>query len=222
MSQGTPAVTLVPVLVGLWLAGLSYGDLRTRTVPAWATALPLAVLGLSRTLVIPPDGKVLPGGVAVGFALLMLLLSDTPSAIFPAGAAAFCAGLSGEQAQVLVGSWIAALVLTDLNIWGAGDGKVLAVLTALYPDVRLIVALGIALFAGSAVTLLRQRPHTGEHRISKRRTFPAIPWLAVGTALYLVLVAISLQPSAISLQQRADSIEYPVSSFELPATSNEL
>ncbi|HOU14078.1 MAG TPA: prepilin peptidase [Anaerolineae bacterium] len=193
MSQGATAVTLVPALVGLWLIGLSYGDLRTRHVPAWATALPLAVLGLLRTLVIPPDGAVVPGGVAVGFALLMLLLSDTPSAVFPAGAAAFCAGLSGEQAQVLVGSWIAELVLTDLNIWGAGDGKVLAVLTALYPDVRLVVAVGAALLVGSVVTLLRQRPHTGE-----RRTFPAIPWLAVGTALYLALVALSGQLSAIS------------------------
>jgi len=183
----------VLALVGLWLAGLSYGALRTRNVPAWATALPLAVLGLLRTTMIPPDGKVLPGGVAVGFALLMLMLSDTPSAIFPAGAAAFCAGLSGEQAQVLVGSWVAALVLTDLNIWGAGDGKVLAVLTALYPDVRLVVALGIALLTGSAVTLLRQRPRSGN-----RRTFPAIPWLAVGTALYLALVAVIHQPSAIS------------------------
>ena len=193
MSQGATAVTLVPALVGLWLAGLSYADLRTRNVPAWATALPLAVLGLLRTLVIPPDGKVLPGGVAVGFALLMLLLSDTPSAIFPAGAAAFCAGLSGVQAQVLVGSWIAALVLTDLNIWGAGDGKVLAVLTALYPDVRLVVALGIALLAGGVVTLLRKRPRSGN-----RHTFPAIPWLALGTMLYLVLVAVGNQPSAVS------------------------
>ena len=193
VSQGATAVTLVPALVGLWLAGLSGSDLRTREVPAWATALPLAVLGLLRTLVIPPDGAVVPGGVAVGFALLMILLSDTPSAVFPAGAAAFCAGLSGEQAQVLVGSWIAALVLTDLHIWGAGDGKALAVLTALYPDVRLVVALGIALLVGSAVTLLRHRPHNGE-----RRTFPAIPWLAFGTAMYLVLATISHQPSAIS------------------------
>ena len=207
MSQGTPAVTLVPALVGLWLAGLSYGDLRTRTVPAWATALPLAVLGLLRVAVIPPDGKVLPGGVAVGFALLMLLLSDTPSVVFPAGAAAFCAGLSGEQAQVLVGSWIAALVLTDLNIWGAGDGKVLAVLTALYPDVRLVVALGIALLAGGVVTLLRKRPRTGE-----RRTFPAIPWLAVGTALYLVLSAISGQLSASGTQLPASSIQHSLPS----------
>jgi len=196
----TPHLAL-PILVCLWLAGLSYADLCTRNVPAWATALPLAVLGLLRTAVIPPDGAVVPGGVAVGFALLMILLSDTPAAIFPAGAAAFCAGLSGEQAQVLVGSWIAALVLVDLNIWGAGDGKVLAVLTALYPDVRLVAALGITLLAGSAVTLLRQRSHTGE-----RRTFPAIPWLAVGTALYLVLVAISNQPSAISFG-------FPASSF---------
>jgi len=193
VSQGTTAVTLAPALVGLWLAGLSYADLRTRSVPAWATALPLAVLGLLRVTVVPPDGKVLTGGVAVGFALLMLLLSDTPSAVFPAGAAAFCAGLSGEQAQVLVGSWIAALVLTDLDIWGAGDGKVLAVLTALYPDVRLVAAMGAALLVGSAVTLLRQCPRSGE-----RRTFPAIPWLALGTALYLVLVAVSNQPSAIS------------------------
>jgi len=199
----------VPALVSLWLAGLSYGDLRTRTVPAWATALPLAVLGLLRITVIPPDGKVLPGGVAVGFALLMLLLSDTPSVVFPAGAAAFCAGLSGEQAQVLVGSWIAALVLTDVGLWGAGDGKVLAVLTALYPDVRLLVTVGIALLAGSVVTLLRPRPHTGN-----RRTFPAIPWLALGTAMYLALVALSGQPSAISFG-------LPVSSIQLQATSNQ-
>ena len=193
MSQGTTAVTLVPALVGLWLAGLSYGDLRTRSVPAWATALPLVVLGLLRVTVVPPDGKVLPGGLAVGFALLMLLLSDTPAAVFPAGAAAFCAGLSGVQAQVLVGSWIAALVLTDVGLWGAGDGKVLAVLMALYPDVRLVAVVGAALLTGSVVTWLRQRPRSGE-----RRTFPAIPWLALGTALYLALVALSGQPSAIS------------------------
>ncbi len=190
MSQGATAVTLVPALVGLWLAGLSYSDLRTRNVPAWATAIPLILLGLLRTVIIPPDGAILPGGVAVGFALLMLLLSDTPAAIFPAGAAAFCAGLSGVQAQVLVGSWVAALVLTDVGLWGAGDGKVLAVLTALYPDVRLVAALGAALLTGSLVTLLRHRPRGGE-----RRTFPAIPWLAVGTALY---IAVSYQPSAVS------------------------
>jgi len=199
----------VPALVGLWLAGLSYADLRTRTVPAWATALPLAVLGLLRVAVVPPDGAVVTGGVAVGFALLMILLSDTPAAVFPAGAAAFCAGLSGEQAQVLVGSWIAALVLTDVGLWGAGDGKVLAVLTALYPDVRLVAAVGAALLVGSVVTLLSQRKRTGE-----RRTFPAIPWLAVGTALYLALVALSGQPSAISFQQRASSIELPASSIQ--------
>jgi len=103
-------------------------------------------------------------------------------------------------AQVLVGSWIAALVLTDVGLWGAGDGKVLAVLTALYPDVRLVVALGIALLTGSIVTLLRPRPRSGE-----RWTFPAIPWLAVGTALYLALVAISNQPSAISFGLPASS-----------------
>lgn len=176
----TPHLVL-PLLAGLWLAGLSYGDLRTRNVPVWATVLPLALLGLLRTAVIPPDDRVLPGGISVGFALLMLLLSDTPAAVFPAGAAAFCAGLSGPQAQVLVGSWIAALALTGLNVWGAGDGKVLAVLTALYPDVRLVVALGITLLAGSAVTLLSQRKRTGE-----RRTYAAIPWLALGTMLYLV------------------------------------
>jgi len=197
----------VPALVGLWLAGLSYGDLRTRHVPAWATALPLAVLGLLRITVIPPDGKVLPGGVAVGFALLMLLLSDTPSAVFPAGAAAFCAGLSGEQAQVLVGSWIAALVLTDVGLWGAGDGKVLAVLTALYPDVRLVIALGIALLVGSAVALLSQRKRTCECH-----TFPAIPWLALGAALYLALVALSGQPSAISVRLPASSIQHSLPS----------
>ncbi len=209
MTQGTPAVTLVPVLVGLWLAGLSYGDLRTRAVPAWATALPLVMLGLLRTLVIPLDGTVVPGSLAVGFALLMVLLSDTPAAVFPAGAAAFCAGLSGVQAQVLVGSWIVTLVLTDVGLWGAGDGKVLAVLTALYPDVRLVIALGIALLVGSAVTLLSQRKRTGE-----RRAFPAIPWLALGTMLYLVLVAVGNQPSAVSFQQRASSNQLPASSIQ--------
>ncbi len=188
----TTAYPIVPVLVGLWLAGLSYGDLRARTVPAWATVLPLALLGLLRTLVVPPDGAVVPGGVAVGFALLMILLSDSPAAVYPAGVAAFCAGLSGPQAQVLVGSWVAALVLTDVGLWGASDGKVLAVLTALYPDVRLVVTLSATLLVGSAVTLLRQRHHTGE-----RRTFPAIPWLAVGTGLYL---ASSCQLSVLSFQ----------------------
>jgi Flp pilus assembly protein protease CpaA len=203
----TTVQLILPALVGLWLTGLSYGDLRTRNVPAWATAIPLILLGLLRTVIIPPDGAIFPGGVAVGFALLMLLLSDTPAAIFPAGAAAFCAGLSGVQVQVLVGSWIAALVLTDLDIWGAGDGKVLAVLTALYPDVRLVVALGMALLVGCAVTLLRQRQHHGEHR-----TFPAIPWLAMGTALYLALVALSGQPSAISIELPASSIQHSLPS----------
>lgn len=188
----TTARLIVPILVGLWLAGLSYSDLHTRRVPAWATALPLVLLGLLRIFVIPPDGAIVPGGVAVGFALLMVLRSDTPGAVFPAGAAAFCAGLSGPEAQVLVGSWLAALALTDVGLWGAGDGKVLAVLTALYPDVWLVAALGATLLAGSAVTLLRQRRHTGE-----RRTFPAIPWLALGAGLYLVG---SCQFSVLSFQ----------------------
>jgi len=216
-SDVTTVRLVLPALLGLWLAGLSYGDLHRRTVPAWATALPLVVLGLLRTAVIPPDGKVLPGGVAVGFTLLMILLSDTPAAVFPAGAAAFCAGLSGVQAQVLVGSWVAALVLTDLDFWGAGDGKVLAVLTALYPDVRLVVALSAALLAGSVVTLLRQHPRSGERRTGNRRTFPAIPWLAVGTALYIAvsyqLSAISFGLPAASFQHLASSIEFLVSSI---------
>lgn len=123
----TTACLIVPILIGLWLAALAYSDLRTRSVPAWATALPLILLGLLRGLAIPPDGAILPGGLAVGLALLMVLLSDTPVAVFPAGTALFCAGLSGAETHVLVGSWLVALVLTALNIWSTGDSKVCAV-----------------------------------------------------------------------------------------------
>lgn len=188
----TPAHFALTGLVGLWLAMLTYHDLRTRTVPAWATALPLVLLGLLRTLIIPPDGAVVPGGIAVGLALLMVLLSDTPWVVFPTGAALFCAGLSGFETHVLVGSWVVALVLTALDVWGAGDGKVCAVLTALYPDVELLIALGTTLLLGSAATLIWQR----RHRTAARQPLPAIPWLALGTLLYLG----SRQLSALSLQ----------------------
>lgn len=191
MLLGHTSVTAMQLtltgLVGLWLAGLAYHDLRTRAIPAWATVLPLMLLGLLRTLVIPPDSAVVPGGIAVGFAVLTVLLSDTPLVIFPTGAALFCAGLSGIETHVLVGSWLVALVLTALDVWGAGDGKVCMVLTALYPDAELLIALGTTLLLGSAATLIWQRRHHTE----AHKPLPAIPWLALGTTVYLGLAAVS-------------------------------
>ncbi len=190
------------IVLTTWLVALTYSDLRTRSVPVWATAVPLVLLGLTRAVIIPPDGRIWPGGVAVGFALLMVLLSDTPSVVFPAGAALFCAGLSGPATRVLVGSWFLALVLAAVNIWGAGDGKVFVVLMALFPAVELLVTLGVALVVGSVITLLyRRRRATSQvstkalraalrlpfpNRTGERGTLPAVPWLALGTALYLV------------------------------------
>ena len=98
-------------------------------------------------------------------------------------------------------SWSMVTTLTPVTF------STIAVLTALYPDVRLVIALGIALLVGSAVALLSQRKRTCECH-----TFPAIPWLALGAALYLALVALSGQPSAISVRLPASSIQHSLPS----------
>lgn len=191
------------LLVILWLAVLARADLRTRTVPVWATAGPLVLVALYRGLAAPPDGAFWPGGVSVLAALAMILLSDTGAAVLPAGMALLCAGLAGPESRVLVGGWAAALLLAVLGIWGAGDGKIVAVLLALYPDVHLVVALLVALEVGGVLALVRRygratpvvlwgvlqdalRLHFPS-RTGERGDHPAVPWLALGALVYLAL-----------------------------------
>lgn len=203
MNWNVEAVLVALGVTGLtiWLAALANLDVRTRTVPAGATALPLVLTGLFRTLVAPPDGAVWPGGLAVAGALAMALASDTRWAIWPAGLAAFCAGLAGPESRVLVASWICSLILTLIGVWGAGDGKVCATLLALFPDARLALALGGAVELGCILAVVRRYgwatplalgsvlhdmrrwrfpAHTGA-----RGYHPLLPWLALGTFGYL-------------------------------------
>ncbi len=190
-------------LLSIWLGLLARSDVRTRTTPAWATALPLLLIGGVRATLLPPDGALWPGGAGVGCALLMIVLSDTVLGVPFAGLALMCAGLSGPEAQVLVGSWIAALLLAILGVWGAGDGKIFATLVALFPDLRLVVVLAIAIQVGSGIALLwkygratpvalRSVVHDAlrlqfPSRTGEQGDHPAVPWLAVGTLVYLGL-----------------------------------
>ncbi len=186
-----------------WLAPLAWSDARTGAVSAKGTAIPLVLVGLLRVGLWPPDGAVWPGGVAVTAALAMLVLSDTRWATLPAGVAALGLGLGGPETQVLVGSWFAALLLTLLGIWGAGDGKIFATLLAVFPDARLLGALGLAVTVGSGLAVLRRDGLTtpwvlqavlhaalrGEFpaRTGAVGTHPTVPWLALGTLGYLAL-----------------------------------
>jgi Flp pilus assembly protein protease CpaA len=201
----TPGDYWVPavLLLGIWLVSLARSDLRTRTTPAWATAIPLLAAGLFRSLVAPPDGAFWPGGVAAGCALAMILLSDTGLGVYPAGLAIFCAGLAGSESRVLVGAWVVALLLALLGIWGAGDGKIFATLVALFPDVRLLIALAVAIALGSSIALLRKYGGTtpvalmsvlGDalhqrfpSKTGEQGDHPAVPFLALGTFAYLGL-----------------------------------
>lgn len=194
---------VVVVLLSLWLGLLARSDLRTRTTPAWATALPLLTVGVVRIFLAPPDGHLWPGGVAVGAAVLMIVLSDTVLGVPFAGVALMCAGFAGPETRVLVGSWIAALLLAVLGIWGAGDGKVFAALVGLFPDVRLVMALGLALELGSGIALVRKYGRATSmvllnvlrdalhlrfpSRTGEQGDHPAVPWLALGTLVYLGL-----------------------------------
>ncbi len=205
MNFDVDVVTFASVITGLtiWLAALARLDVRTRAVPAWATAGPVVLAGLLRIFVAPPDGAVWPGGLAVAGALAMVLASDTRWAIWPAGMAAFCAGLAGPESRVLVASWICSLILTLIGVWGAGDGKVCATLLALFPDARLALALGGAVELGCILAVIRRHgwatplalgsvlhdvrrlrfpAHTGA-----RGYHPLLPWLALGTWGYLAL-----------------------------------
>jgi Flp pilus assembly protein protease CpaA len=191
------------LLLGIWLVLLAHSDLRTRTTPAWATAIPLLAAGLFRSLVAPPDGAFWPGGVAAGCALAMILLSDTGLGVYPAGLALLCAGLAGPESQALVGGWVAALILTLLGIWGAGDGKIFATLVALFPDVRMVIALVLAIAMGSSIALLRKYGGTtpvalmsvlGDalhlrfpSKTGEQGNHPAVPFLALGAFAYLGL-----------------------------------
>lgn len=203
-SEWTPYLfTGLSILLSTWVMALARVDLRTRETPAWATAAPLLLAGLVRVTLVPPDGAYWPGSVAVAAALAMILASDTGWAVFPAGLAALCAGLAGPETQLLVGSWFAALILTLLGIWGAGDGKIFATLLALFPDTRLLLALGVAVELGSGLALLRRYGRATPlvllnvvrealhldfpSRTGTQGDHPTVPWLALGTLTYLGL-----------------------------------
>ena len=205
MSFDVDGGIFASVITGLtiWLVTLANLDVRTRAVPAWVTAVPLVLVGLLRIFVVPPDGAVWLGGLAAAGALSMVLASDTGWAIWPAGMAAFCAGLAGPESRVLVASWCCGLVLALVGIWGAGDGKVFATLTALFPDARLVLALGVAVELGCLFAVIRRhgwatplalgsiiydvRRLRFPAHIGERGTHPTLPWLALGTLGYLVL-----------------------------------
>jgi hypothetical protein len=194
---------LLSGVVTVWLLWLARADLCTGETPAWATAAPLLLAGVVRSVLAPPDGALWPGGVAVTAALGMILASDTGWATLPAGVALFCAGAAGPETRVLVGCWIGALLLALLGIWGAGDGKIFATLMALFPDVRLLLALIAAVELGSVIALLRRQGRATPvvlwnvlqdalhlnfpSRTGERGDHPTVPWLALGALVYLAL-----------------------------------
>jgi hypothetical protein len=199
---------MFPVL--LWLGGLSLYDRRQRALPHWASTWPLLIIGLLRVVYPPVTPSGLAAWIAGSAVFLMLatvILSDVTALLLAFSAAALGLAFQTQTTAVpvLVGTWIVALLWTQWGFWGAGDAKVVMILTALWPDLRLVAALLGALFVGglwalgrryglATPTVLRQtwhalrRGHVPSHTSAEKTpwTYQAgVPWLALGTLIYL-------------------------------------
>jgi hypothetical protein len=201
--------TVFPVL--LWLGGLSLYDGRQRALPHWASTWPLLIIGLLRVVyppATPSDSTAWIAGSAVFLMLTTVILSDVTALLLAFSAAALGLAFQTQTTAVpvLVGSWIVALLWTQWGFWGAGDAKVVMILTALWPDLRLVAALIGALFGGGLWALGRryglatpavlwqtwhalrrgQVPgHTSSEETNRWTYQAGVPWLALGTLIYL-------------------------------------
>ena len=200
--------TAFPVL--LWLGGLSLYDGRERALPHWASTWPLLIMGLLR-VVYPPaplsDRATWIARSAVFLILATVILSDVTALVLTFSTTALMLAFQTHTTAVpvLVGTWIIVLLWTQWGFWGAGDAKVVMILTALWPDLRLVAALLGALFVGGLWALVRRyglatpavlwqtwralrRGHVPGRTSPEETpwTYQAgVPWLALGTLIYL-------------------------------------
>jgi hypothetical protein len=171
-----PSVIRFDVLgVTLWLVILVIQDVRHRRLSHWLTTVPLvgmAIIALGTAV-----ANWLAGGwsrfvadpVALVLAFIAVLASDTWAALVPAVNALVLAWWQGTPAgQVAVTGWLVALALAKAGIWGEGDAKVLMILLALYPDIRLAIAVAAAIIVLGLAMLVR-------------RLGPAFPFLLLMT-----------------------------------------
>ena len=201
---------LLRVSVTLWLIALAVIDVRQRALPHALTTGPLLLIGggFAIRALAPIIGMGVPNtgwdDMAVLLAFAAVLLSDTWLAALPALTALIVVFVLGtSMGQVIVIAWLLALAASQAGFMGAGDAKVIMVLLALYPDLRL----GFALLAvtgviGLALMIVTLRGATGLWLMSIARDlialkFPArtgeagqlnvplVPLLAVGAAIYL-------------------------------------
>ena len=201
--------TVFPVL--LWLGGLSLYDGRERALPHWASTWPLLIIGLLRVVYPPATPLGSATWIARSAVFLMLatvILSDVTALVLAFSATALVLAFQTQTTAVpvLVGAWSVALLWTQWGFWGAGDAKVVMILTALWPDLRLVAALLGALFVGGLWALGRRyglatpavlwqtwdalRRGQVPGPLSSDETTPwtyqaGVPWLALGTLIYL-------------------------------------
>jgi len=192
-----------------WLGILTSYDLRLRELPHWGTTAPLLLAGLLRLVYPPGDAQGLALWLARSAMLLLLCLvlgSDFTPLIWVFSATALVLAVQTRQPAllVLVATWIMALLWTQWGIWGGGDAKVVMILVALWPELRLVGALLFALFVGGVLALRQRYGHAlpavladvltrlrqGQVPAQEADTAPpwthqpGVPWLLVGTLLY--------------------------------------
>lgn len=206
----------VRLAVTAWLAWVSWEDIRRRRLSHWATtvlvvavglvALGMGIIGLVVGAAWPFSllrGNALDD-LALGLALIAVVLSDSPAALIPAaggvGLAFWRGTVAGQTATV---AWLLALALAKAGIIGAGDAKVGMVLTALFPDPLMGWCLLGACGLAGAVVLARRMgwaapflvrevvrdglagnfpARTGEKGVA---VIPLTPVLAAGAVVYL-------------------------------------
>jgi len=149
--------------VTLWLVVLVIQDVRHRLLSHWLTTVPLigmVVIAVATAMINWLEGGWSPfvaDPVALILAFVAVLASDTWAALVPAVNALVLAWWQGTPAgQVAVTGWLVALALAKAGIWGEGDAKVLMILFALYPDVRLAIAITTAIIVVGLVMLVRR------------------------------------------------------------------
>jgi Flp pilus assembly protein protease CpaA len=190
------ALSLVLRLVTtLWLVVMIYHDLRQRELPHWGTTVPLVGLGCYSTI-----DAMLPGQAAnsliIGLSFLAVLLSDHWLAALPPAIGALAVSwLQGTVAgQTIVVAWLVALALAKVDVIGAGDAKVVMILTTLYPEPKMAlhVALGAAVISGLWL-LLKQKENALAslwltlHTKTTGTRAPGVPLFGFGALIYIWL-----------------------------------
>lgn len=201
---------MIPVLrvaVSVWLLILSVLDIRRRRLPHLLTTVPVVALGVGavvRTVLAWAGGGNIADPLTLALAFVAVLASDTWAALVPAaGALSVTLQWGSVAGQIATAGWLVALALAKAGVVGAGDSKVAMVLLALFPDLRLVVSMVVAIIAVGGALLVRRMglatpllilsvvrdglagrfpSRTGESGVVR---IPLVPVMAVGALAYL-------------------------------------